>query len=160
MTYGNTTASEFRTKPGTISEKLSEEFASIATEINGNVKVATVALTAGIANAFALAWQNPESTAIMVQRVLVDLTTAGGTAGSLLNLGSAANATTTSDNLIDGLDINATGLFCNLDDHGTNGTSSARLDPSGGTTDYITGQILVAAASALVGNVYIEYVMV
>lgn len=160
MTYTPTGRSRFWGKRGTLAEKITDEFSSIASELNSNVKVVEVALTAGLANAFALAWQNPESTAIMVQRVLVDLTTAGGTATSVLNLGSAANATTTSDNLIDGLDLNTTGLFCNLDDGGTNGTSSARLDAMGGTTDYITGQILVANASALVGNVYIEYVKV
>lgn len=157
MTYDNTTASEFRTKQGTLSEKITDEFSSLH---NGGVKSVTVALTAGAAESFALAWQNPESTAILVQRVLVDLTTAGGTANSVLNVGSAANDTTTSNNVIDGLNLNTTGLFDNIDDQGTNGAATARLDAMGGTTDYLTGQILVATAADLVGNVYIEYVMV
>lgn len=160
MTYTPTDAYTFRTAQGTRSEKLASEFSSIASELNSNVKVVKVALSAGDADDFAFAWQNPESTAIMVQRVLVDLTTAGGTANSVLDVGPAANATTTSATLIDGLNLNTTGLFCNLDDGGTSGTASARLDEKDGTTDYITGQILVANASALVGNVYIEYVKV
>ena len=160
MTYTPITAANFRTKQGTLSEKLSSEFSAIATELNSNIKVVEVALTAGDADDFALAWQNPESTAIMVQRVLVDLTTAGGSANSVLDIGSAVDATTTSNNLIDGLDLNTTGLFDNIDDGGTSGAATARLDENGGTTDYITGQILVANAAALVGNVYIEYVKV
>jgi hypothetical protein len=123
------------------------------------VKVAEVALTAGAADAFCLAWQNPESSAIIVTRILVDVTTAGGTATAVLNFGSAASATTASDNLIDGVDANATATYDNLlaADAGSNGKTSQKLDANGGTTDYITGQIKTEAASNLVGNAYIFY---
>jgi len=124
-----------------------------------NVKVAEVALTAGAANAFAFAWQNPESAAILITRVIVDLTTAGGTATAVLDVGTAADATTHSDNLIDGVDLNAAAIYDNVlaADAGTHGKPSQKLDENGGTTDYITGQILTEAASALVGNAYIFY---
>ncbi len=123
-------------------------------------KMAKVALASGDENDFAFAWQNPERTPIIVTRVLVDITTAGGTASAVLDIGTAANATTKSDNLIDGLDVNTTGIFDNITDGGTNGKSRQRLDAKGGTTDYITGQILAAKAENLVGNVYIEYIPV
>lgn len=123
------------------------------------MKVASVALTAGNANAFAFAWQNPEDAKILVHRVLVDITTAGGTASSVLNIGSGASATTATDNLLDGIDANAAALYDNADetDSGTNGKASVKLDEKGGTTDWITGQILTANAASLVGNVYIYY---
>ena len=124
------------------------------------MKVVKVALASGNANAYAFAWQNPESTAIMVHRVLVDVTTAGGTGSSVLDVGSSAGATTASDNLIDGADLNTTALYDNIDDQGTNGKSKQRLDAKAGTTDYITGRILVANAASLAGNVYIYYTAV
>lgn len=123
----------------------------------GTLKVAKVALTAGAANAFAFAWQNPEASAIAVTRVLLDITTAGGTATAVLDIGTGATATTHSDNLIDGIDANATGLSDNITEKGSNGKSRQRMDANGGTTDYLTGQILVEKADNLVGNVYIHY---
>ena len=122
-------------------------------------KVVEVALTAGIANVFALAWENPEAVPIMVNRVVIDITTAGGTADAVLNVGSGATAATASDNLIDGIDLNAVDIYDNLVvlDAGTNGNTVAKLDENGGTTAFITGQILVATAAAMVGNAYIFY---
>ncbi|HMZ31440.1 MAG TPA: hypothetical protein PLY13_02985, partial [Methanoregulaceae archaeon] len=125
------------------------------------IQVARADLTAGLENAFAFAWQNPEATAILVHRVLVDVTAVAGTAGALLDVGTAGNATTHSDNLLDGLDIQAaTGLFDNIEDKGSNGKTRQRLDAKDGTTDYITGQILAAAGSSLAGKVYIYYTAV
>jgi predicted RecA/RadA family phage recombinase len=124
---------------------------------SGSLKVAKVALTGGAANAFAFAWQNPEASAIAVTKVLLDITTAGGTATAVLDIGTGATATTHSDNLIDGIDANATGLSDNITEKGSNGKSRQRMDENGGTTDYLTGQILTEAATALVGNVYIHY---
>lgn len=125
-----------------------------------DIKVAKVALTAGNANAIAFAWQNPEASKIMVHRVIVDRTTAGGTATSVLDVGPVADAISTADTLIDGLDLNATGVADNITDKGTNGLSRAKLDENGGTTDYLTGKILVANAASLVGNAYIFYTIV
>jgi len=117
-----------------------------------------LALAAGNANAFAFVWQNPESTKVIVTRVLVNRTTAGGTGSSVLDVGPAADATSTADTIIDGLDLNATGIADNIADKGSNGTTrSVVLDEKGGTTDYITGKILAQNAAALAGYVYIYY---
>jgi len=124
------------------------------------VKVASGDLTAGAANAFAFAWQNPEPGKILVKRVMVDVTTAGGTATAVIDVGSAASATTHSDNLINGADLNAVALYDNIDDAGTNGKSKQKLDEKGGTTDYITGQILTEKADSLAGKYYIEYIVI
>lgn len=123
----------------------------------GDLKMAKVALASGNANAFAFAWQNPENTKILIHRVMVNRTAAGGTAGGLLDVGIVANATSTADTLIDGLDLNATGLADNISDVGTNGKSRGIVDENGGTNDYITGKILAQNAASLAGYVYIYY---
>ncbi|MCB5277829.1 MAG: hypothetical protein LHW62_09075, partial [Candidatus Cloacimonetes bacterium] len=127
--------------------------AKLATD---NVKIVTAALTAGAANAFCLAWENPETVPILVTRILVDITTAGGTAAAVLDFGAAADATTTSATLLDGVDANAVAIYDNLLAANLGGTV-VKLDEKGGTTAFITGQILTADAAALVGNAYIFY---
>ena len=165
--YTGKTALELRREKGSLAKKIASElsnieteFTSVQTELNASVKVSKGALAAGAADAFAFAWQNPESVKILVQKVMVDITTAGGTATAVLNVGTAANATTGSDNLIDGADLNATAVYDTIDDQGTNGNANGKLDENGGTTDYITGQIKVEAASSLAGKYYIFYVTV
>jgi len=121
-------------------------------------RVKRVALAAGAANAFAFAWQNPEDKKIIVTGVELDITTAGGTATAVIDVGPAANATSTSDTLIDGADANAAALTGSPS--GTDGKRACKLDAKNGTTDYITGQILVAAAANLAGYAYITYEIV
>lgn len=127
--------------------------AKLATD---NVKIVTAALTAGVQDAFCLAWENPEAVPILVTRILVDITTAGGTAAAVLDFGAAADATTTSATLLDGVDANAVAIYDNLLAANLGGTV-VKLDENGGTTTFITGQILTADAAALVGNAYIFY---
>jgi len=117
-------------------------------------------LTAGAADAFAFAWQNPHAAKIIVEKLVIDVTTAGGTATAVLNVGSAANATTESDNLIDGADLNAIAVYDNIDDQGENGKSKQKIDEKDGTTDYVTGRITVEAATSLVGKYYIYYTII
>ena len=116
------------------------------------------ALTAGNANAFAFAVQNPEAVDCIVTNVIVDITTAGGTASSVLDVDVAADATSTGDSIIDGLDLNATGVADRHDDSGTNGGEALKWEKNGGTNDYITGKILAQNAASLAGTVIIEYV--
>ena len=89
-------------------EVIDEDGQFVPAQMNPSfMKVAKVALTAGAADAIAFAWQNPESTAILVHRVIVDVTTDGGTATSVLDIGVVANATATADTIINGLDLDA-----------------------------------------------------
>ena len=130
---------------------------------NGNVKVIKGDLTAGIADAFAFAVQNPESVRCHILQVVVDVTTAGGTATAVLNVDVGATATATGDTIFDGIDLNATGISSslNVSDTGTNGNEKVHgWDASGGTNDYLTGKILVETAAAMVGKYYIYYVTV
>lgn len=165
MTYTSPSPTFLKTKTGTDSSIIARELAKIDAELDtlaasdaAGLKIARVALAGGNANAFAFAWQNPESKAIIVTRIYVDVTTKGAVAGALLDCGPAASATTHSDTLIDGLDIaSATVLADNITNKGSNGLPFTKLDVAGGTTAFITGQILVKDAAALAGYAYIFY---
>ena len=120
-------------------------------------KCAKVALAAADAAAGVLSWQNPESSAIVITRMVLDVTTAA-TAACTLDVGTDGDGTGSSDVLLDGLDVNAAaGVFDNIADKGTNGKECQRLDAKGGTTDYVTASKASGATAGLVGNAYIFY---
>ena len=124
------------------------------------LKCAKVALGDADTAGGIFAWQNPESSAILVTRVVVDRTTKS-TGACTADIGTAANGTTSSDNLMDGVDVGAAAAIeDNIEDKGTNGKARQRLDALGGTTDYITASKATGAAAGLVGNAYIFYVEV
>lgn len=112
-------------------------------------KVALAAVdTAGGVAAIA----NPEGAAVIVTRVLIDVTTAS-TGACTVDAGIAANATTSADGLIDGQSVAATGVFDNISDGGTNGKARAKW----GATQYLTISKASGATAGLVGNVYVFY---
>lgn len=122
-----------------------------------------VVLTAGVADAIAFAWQNPHNYEIFVDRVILDITTAGGSATAVMDIDVVDAATDTGDDIIDGADINAAAYYDSLNstDNGTNGDGKVlKMSAKAGSTDYVTGKILVADAASLVGNVYIHYIKV
>lgn len=170
MTYTAITTKEYRQKKGTPAEKITTELALIDTELDAlaavdaaEIKVVKGALTAGIANAIAFAWQNPEAVAIHVLQVVVDVTTVGGTATAVMNVDVVANATSTGDTILDGIDLNADAVYSSLSAgvSGTNATENVhRCDEKDGTNDYITGKILVETAASMVGKYYIYYTVV
>ena len=170
MTYTAITAKEFRQVKGTLTEKITDELALIDTELDalaavdaGEIKVVKGALAAGNADAFMFAWQNPEAVAIHVLQVVVDVTTAGGTGSSVGDVGVATSATGTGDTILDGIDLNADAAYSSLSAgvSGTNATENVhRVDANAGTNDYVTGKILVANATSLVGKYYIYYTVV
>ena len=121
------------------------------------LKCARVALAAADTAGGVFAWQNPESTAIVVVRVVIDRTTKS-TSASTTDIGTAADATTSSDNLLDALNTGATaGVEDNVTDNGTSGKSRQRMDAKGGSTDYITASKASGACAGLAGNAYIFY---
>lgn len=167
MTYTSPSPTFLKTKTGTDSSIIAGELAKIDTELDtlaasdaAGLKVAKGTLAAGNADAFAFAWENPEASKIIVTRVLINITTAGGTGSSVLDVGVVSNATSTADTLIDGLNLNATGIFDNITDKGSSGKSRQVVDENGGTNAYITGKILDQNAAALVGKYYIFYTVI
>ena len=115
-----------------------------------------VDLSGGSAGDIAFAWQNPESSKIIVDRVILRVTNPGGS-GATMDIGVASDESTQSDNLIDGAAIDTAGVYDNIDDAGTNGKAKQIVDEKGGTNDYITGQIVGADSPDLEGSVYIHY---
>lgn len=118
------------------------------------VKVARVALGAADTGGGVFAWANPEATSIVVSRVEINVTTAA-TAACTIDVGTTAvSAATSSDNLIDGLDINAAaGLFSNIKNAGANGKADQLLAAG----KWVTGSRASGAAAGTVGYAYIYY---
>lgn len=115
-------------------------------------KVAIKALTGATVHAGTVGWANPESTDILVSRVLLNITTAS-TGACTLNVGVGATATTADDTLIDGPSVATAALLDNLNDAGTNG-KSRKIVPSG---YYVTVTEASGDATGLVGKLYITY---
>lgn len=115
-------------------------------------------LEGGNANGFAFAVQNPEAVDCVVTNVVLNIVTTGGTASAVLDVDVADNAVATGNKIIDGLDLNTTGVFDRHSSAGTNGGAPRKWDRRGGSNDYLTGKILARNATALSGKVIIEYV--
>ena len=79
-----------------------------------SVIVASGALASGLVNTIAFAWQNPLGTEILVQRVIIDITTGGGTATADLDVGVVDAADETAADIINDLDLEATGVCDHL----------------------------------------------
>ncbi len=100
------------------------------------------------------AWANPEAGSIVITRVVLDVTTIAAAACTVDIGTTAANATTLSDNLIDGVDTHS-GLITtdNTADAGTSGKSLQML----ATGKWVTGSMASGAAAGTAGFVYIHY---
>ena len=120
------------------------------TGISTGTYLVSGALTAGNTNAYAFNWQNPNAFAIIILELMVDVTTAGGTASSVIDCGSAANTGAPGDDLINGAAIDTIGTSLS--------TARINVAANGGVVDWITGQILVANSAGLVGKYYIRYI--
>jgi hypothetical protein len=101
-------------------------------------------------NCMGFTWQNPEAQAIIIDECIIDITTSGGTATSVMDVGSAADAVTTSNNLLNNLDLTATTVTVST-------ARTIKLAANGGATDWITGQIQTEIANNLVGTYTIKY---
>jgi len=121
----------------------------------------TGVLTAGVANAIGFAWNNPEAQDITIKKVVVEVTTAGGTVGSHLDVGiaDAAAGTNRGTEFFDDLLLNS----AIVDDSwaaGDGGTQTKWVlceDSAAAADDWVVGQILDADAASLVGRYYIVY---
>jgi hypothetical protein len=126
------------------------------------VKVAKMALSGATIHAGTggvIAWANPEASAILITRVILDITTVS-TGASTIDVGvTETSATTTSDTLLDGIDGNAaTGVFDSMNaalDSGANAKAQKLAAAKWVTIDEKTGD-----TTGLVGNLYIEYVLI
>jgi hypothetical protein len=182
MTYTAPNQFFLKNKTGTDSKVISDQLALIDAELDAlttttgtlttttgthttalaaGPKVVKVRATGAAQNAQSFAWQNPETTKIIVSRVILhvfDNETVG--VGTLMDIGVAANGTTSSDTLIDGVALTAVDIFDNITDKGTHGKTVAVVDENGGTNDFITGTVNTATGASFTGCVYIYYTKV
>jgi len=122
------------------------------------VKVAIKPLVGATIHAGVVAWQNPEAVSIVITRAIVDVTTVA-TGAAKLDIGTTAtNATTASDNLIDGIDVNAaTGLLGQADG---DGTTNSKLQQKLAAGKWVTVKEISGDATGLAGNLYVHYHLV
>lgn len=130
----------------------SAEVARMGGDYRG-ILVAKVALGVVETAGGVLAWANPTGGSILVQRVILDVTTKA-TGACTLDVGVAANGTTLNDTLLDGVDVGtAAGVFDNIENQGTNGVAAKKVTSS----QYVTASKATGAAAGLVGYAYIHY---
>lgn len=108
---------------------------------------AVTTTTAGGAAAIA----NPEGVPLIITSAVLYIPTAS-TGAATVDVGVAANATTSSDNLIDGMSTAAAGAFGNVGNPGANG----KANQVWGATQYVTCTAS-ATLAGMVGYLYIEY---
>lgn len=150
-------------KNGTVTTLADQD--NVGTMVNGTRsigagvrKIAQQALTGDALHAAVFGWANPEAGAILILRVIVDITTVA-TAACTLDIGiTASSATTSSDTLLDGIDVNtAIGVFDSMNsllDSAANAKAQKLASGKWITFDEKTGD-----ATGLVGTAYIEYVI-
>ena len=126
---------------------------------NRITKVAVVALAAVDTAGGVFSWANPEATAILVTRLVVDVTTVA-TAACTLDIGATATtATTLSDTMLDGIDVHtATGQFDSMlaANAGTNGLTVNKV----AVGKWVTASKASGASAGLVGFAYIFYSLI
>lgn len=135
--------------------QITSAFGSVSFE--RGVKVGVKAIGGAALHAGVLAWQNPEASAVVITRIVFDVTTKS-TAASTTDIGTTAtSATTSSDTLIDGLDTSTAAITAdNLDNHGTNGKSLQKL----ASGKWVTFTEASGNVTGMVANAYIHYVVV
>ena len=147
----------------TVSEVLKDYPVSLPTSplSPGEQKVFSGKLTAGNANAIAFGFLNPYGQDAFVDRVVVEVVTAGGTATSVMQVGIADNRSGTNLGTeffpVAGLDLNSTGIYESryATDTGVQ-VKPVTIKGSNYATDaWVVGRIKTEAASSLTGKYYI-----
>lgn len=100
-----------------------------------------------------LSLANPEGADVYVTRLVLNIATQSSGAAAV-DAGIAANGTTSSDILIDGLSVATAGVYDNVKNGGTNGKAGQKW----GSGQYLT--ITASATTAgMVGEALVEYVL-
>jgi hypothetical protein len=135
-----------------------------ATAINvppdqSGVRVASGDLADGAAGTFAFTWQNPEAVAILVQRVIINVTTQA-TAAAEMDVDVVASATDTGTGIFDTLLLNSAVSTDHLLVAGAGAGGVHKMAAKGGGDDWVTGKVKTQSAADVVGKYYIEYIPV
>lgn len=119
-------------------------------------KIAKLTITGGSTTTGVFtAWQNPEGASILVEKVILDITTAS-TGASTLDIGTTAtSATTASDNLLDGVSGTPAALFDSSDAGLDSGANDAVLKLAAGK--WIVVEEKSGDVDGLAATLYIYY---
>jgi hypothetical protein len=99
-----------------------------------------------------ISWANPTGEVILVEDIIIDVTTQA-TGAATMDVGVAADGTTTSDTLIDGIDVGSAAIVGSaITDGGSSGQANRKMTSS----QYITGTPS-ATLAGLVGTYGIKY---
>lgn len=104
-----------------------------------------LAVSASTAGVFQL--QNTYGSDLIVTRIIIHITTVSSVDGTVLDIGLGSGASTSYNNLIDGLSATATGAFDNLENNGSSGKHIG-LWQSGSGNQYINASALASDGSA------------
>lgn len=115
---------------------------------NGWFKI-DLSATAGAAGCVAVL--NPEGAALVIDRAVLNVTTAS-TGACTLDVGVAATAIS-NDTLLDGMSVATAGIFDNIENQGTNGDSAVIWAADG----YVTATEASGAIAGLVGELWLKY---
>lgn len=115
--------------------------------------VVSVSTTSGQIAAVA----NPEGVSCVVKRIWLRTTTKSA-AACTLDIGVAAGATTSSDNLLDGISVAGVpiGVYDNIENQGSNGRSTVDWPAA----SYVTVTVASGDANGLVGVLNVDYAIV
>ena len=117
--------------------------------INGG---AAVTATTHAAGDHGLSWANPEGEDIIVEGIILDVTTAA-TGSATIDIGVAADGTTGSDTLLDQVDIGAAAILATS---GVNAGTNGKLWKPMTSSQFIVGDAS-ASIAGLVGNMWVKY---
>ena len=126
---------------------------------SGNNESGTYAYELDISQASAVATgvyrslANPFGSDVLIKDITVRVTTVS-TGASTVDIGVAANATTTNDGLIDGLSLATLGLYTNAEDAGTNGEQTMVW----GANQFLNVAEASGDVAGVVGKIYIGYI--
>lgn len=127
------------------------------------VAIMALALTPGVANDIAFSLKNPELQDCYISKVVIVISTAGGTAGSHLDVGIADDASGSglAVNIFDDVDLNSSGLLDSWipSDGGLQQKWILWKNDGSVSGSYIVGKIVDANASSLSGTAYITYIL-
>lgn len=124
------------------------------------VKIAIKPLVGATIHAGVVAWQNPEAVSIVITRAVVDVTTVA-TGAAKLDIGTTAtNATTVSDNLLDGIDVNAATGLLGVADGDAPGVGNGLAQVKLASGKWATIKEISGNTTGLAGNLYVHYHLV
>lgn len=114
----------------------------------------TCNITAAKASGQVFSFQNTEGKTVVVERVWLHVRTRNDAGAATLDIGTAANGTTSSDNLLDGVSIAGSNtIYDNITDIGTNGKSRQLLTAG----QYITATVVSGDANGLKADLYARF---